>query len=70
MGVVEQDAVTALAGRNAANRGRQLEPRHVVLQSPLTGLGHGEAIAPQLPVARAGDDASKLVVVSIKRPLT
>jgi hypothetical protein len=44
--VVEDDAVAALASADTADRGRELEPGHVVLDAPLAGLDHEEPIAP------------------------
>jgi hypothetical protein len=58
VGVVKQDAVAALAGRDAGDRGRQLEAGHVVFEAALAGLDHGEALAPELAIARAGSSSA------------
>jgi hypothetical protein len=64
VGVVEQDAVAALAGRHPAHRGRKLEPSLIVFQPALAGLGHRKPVAPQLLVGRAHDQPRHLVVVA------
>jgi len=38
VGVVEDDAVAALAGSDASDRGGELEAGHVVVDAPLAGL--------------------------------
>ena len=67
VGVVQENAITALAGRHAENGRGQLPPRLVVRHLGLANLDEIEPVLPHVPVARVEHQVAEPAVVALRQ---